>query len=704
MSTRKLALTLLSNDLKRSVVNTNLATIDRLVQLSVIAIGTNNPPADPEPGDAYIAGTSTTGSWVGHNGQVATWDGTEWQFDAPQPGWLVAVLDPAQCDLYCLTSNATWVLVATEGPEGPPGPTGDVTPAAVAARDRAEAAADRAEAAVHLIDQVANMYVTATDDANWQGANDYDSVMWQIGPDQSAISGYTFERAVGEFRDPVGALIHRTIAKKFPDSYIRNQANRATREVARRRAALANPRYISGLMASTSLCTVDGQSNSNGTQCFPPLLLSPTWQNRTTGIYMIGDSIHPRSVKGPDWVQCGDDVAFKRMIATVRGSADNTILTQAEYAALAPTDTNVGQTIMEGALLVFDWLRLRHFGLSIDPLHSFVAIEGSRTGKTAAQLAKDYVPPTPDDDIYPRLLNGAALAKFIDPNIKHLLHVMQQGESDTADGFGGYTDPTTWQNLTKQRRVDRHNDITLGLLNQTGEPMVPWFMNQIGGRGLINPGGLPIATAQLDLALNEPGFFISACHMGSRKGIHWDVNSTMWASQLLGYEIFELLVLNQNPIPFAPYEIKVCGNQMLTSFLTPEPPLQFATAYDLVGATVEMQTTQGFLNLNKGFYPWDSDGDLTITAIEVVEENSILKTCNRSFGSTPMLDYGRRIAPFGTGNVIDSSKFQFFKQIYDPALGSGVWESTVAYLNDYFPAGRQLNLFRKPATHVSDPL
>ncbi len=54
-------------------LNESISVIDALLQLRVLAVKQNAPPASPSAGDRYIVGTSPTGAWVGHALELATW-------------------------------------------------------------------------------------------------------------------------------------------------------------------------------------------------------------------------------------------------------------------------------------------------------------------------------------------------------------------------------------------------------------------------------------------------------------------------------------------------------------------------------------------------------------------------------------------------------------------------------------------------------
>jgi hypothetical protein len=67
--------------------NEALRALDVLVQLVVRSLEAADPPAAPASGDAYALAAAPIGAWAGQGGRLAVWDGTAWQFIAPQEGW-----------------------------------------------------------------------------------------------------------------------------------------------------------------------------------------------------------------------------------------------------------------------------------------------------------------------------------------------------------------------------------------------------------------------------------------------------------------------------------------------------------------------------------------------------------------------------------------------------------------------------------------
>jgi len=51
----------------------------------------NDPPGSPAKGDRYIVDDTPTGEWVGHEQDIAWFDGSVWQYDTPDKGWICFV-------------------------------------------------------------------------------------------------------------------------------------------------------------------------------------------------------------------------------------------------------------------------------------------------------------------------------------------------------------------------------------------------------------------------------------------------------------------------------------------------------------------------------------------------------------------------------------------------------------------------------------
>ena len=71
--------------------NEALTAIDALLHPVAQTIGENAPPSSPAIGQCWIIGSSPTGAWAGHGGQIALWSEGGWRFIVAAPGmamWL----------------------------------------------------------------------------------------------------------------------------------------------------------------------------------------------------------------------------------------------------------------------------------------------------------------------------------------------------------------------------------------------------------------------------------------------------------------------------------------------------------------------------------------------------------------------------------------------------------------------------------------
>ncbi|MCW3834501.1 DUF2793 domain-containing protein [Sphingomonas canadensis] len=91
--------------------NEALARLDLAVQASVSAAGTNAPPADPAPGDAWIVGDAPSGAWAGNAGAIAGWTASGWRFLAPREGMRAWIAESG----FALYTGGEWRIGEAHG-------------------------------------------------------------------------------------------------------------------------------------------------------------------------------------------------------------------------------------------------------------------------------------------------------------------------------------------------------------------------------------------------------------------------------------------------------------------------------------------------------------------------------------------------------------------------------------------------------------
>jgi len=66
----------------------------------------NTPPGSPSTGDRYVVTATATGAWVGHEDDIAEWNGSSWDFTTPNEGF--AVWDETG-DRLMIYNGTSWV-------------------------------------------------------------------------------------------------------------------------------------------------------------------------------------------------------------------------------------------------------------------------------------------------------------------------------------------------------------------------------------------------------------------------------------------------------------------------------------------------------------------------------------------------------------------------------------------------------------------
>ena len=76
----------------RVIVNeTSMTYLNTVVTVDNVIAIQNDPPTTPNAGDKYIVGIAPTGDWIGHENEIAEWDGTAWTYTTPTRGYIANV-------------------------------------------------------------------------------------------------------------------------------------------------------------------------------------------------------------------------------------------------------------------------------------------------------------------------------------------------------------------------------------------------------------------------------------------------------------------------------------------------------------------------------------------------------------------------------------------------------------------------------------
>jgi hypothetical protein len=96
---------------KEITINEALVRLDMLAGASAKDKDLATPPSSPNPGDVYIVGASSTGSWAGKSGMIAAYY-QQWWFTQPHEGWTLWVQDEDASYRY---NGATWGMAGSGG-------------------------------------------------------------------------------------------------------------------------------------------------------------------------------------------------------------------------------------------------------------------------------------------------------------------------------------------------------------------------------------------------------------------------------------------------------------------------------------------------------------------------------------------------------------------------------------------------------------
>src|SRR5690606_31531342 len=71
--------------------NEAIRALDALVHIAVEDRHLSEPPAEPVDGERYIVAGDASGSWAGHENEIAAFQDGAWAFYAPREGWIAWV-------------------------------------------------------------------------------------------------------------------------------------------------------------------------------------------------------------------------------------------------------------------------------------------------------------------------------------------------------------------------------------------------------------------------------------------------------------------------------------------------------------------------------------------------------------------------------------------------------------------------------------
>ncbi len=345
-----------------------------------------------------------------------------------------------------------------------------------------------------------------------------------------------------------------------------------------------------------------GQSLSNGWEGWPALSLTPT-----PGAIMMGDSVRPASENAPLWESVGAP-RFRPLAATVQHHITGALLSDDAVAALPDGDCALGETVLEGALA--QWLFMR----GRDPEFYALASACGVGGRSIEALSKGA-----QTELFHRLRScvrtarGVAASWSMEYGIAALLFL--QGESNSlGDGAG---DRIAYKALLERFHDDFVADVARGAAAMTEPPAM--FLYQTGG--VYASADNAIAQAQLEVALERPGCFMAApSYPASDKGGHLDANGYRWLGRQFGKVLHAVLDRGEDWRPLHPGGVARVADSLRLTFHVPVPPLQW-------GRPFAGQVRQDVAD--RGFSIFDENGIVPIGGVDLDGPDGVRITLGR---------------------------------------------------------------------------
>jgi hypothetical protein len=349
-----------------------------------------------------------------------------------------------------------------------------------------------------------------------------------------------------------------------------------------------------------------GQSLSTAYEGWPAL--SKVAKN---GSLMYGDSTRPASGSASSFTPLGG-ATLKPLKAVVQAAGGNSILSDAEVAALAAGSPNEGEGPEVGAVNFAQHLFLQHHGLAKDDSRLFVTSSSGVAGRSIEQLSKGASP-----ELYQRLLQAAQGVKAIADSESATYCVpaiyWMQGEWNHTTAYCGDTTKDGYKAKLKAQSEIWKTDIAYGVAGQTNPPAIITY--QTGAGYTSDANDLAIGMAQWELSKEERNWYMATpIYPYTDKGGHLDSNGYRWVGMQLGKVFHRVVTLGQSWKPLSPRRVTLRDRTVLIDFHVPCPPLVFAKLYVMLAESDYA---------DKGFRVADNLGTVAILSVEIAADTVV---------------------------------------------------------------------------------
>ncbi|MCE3621784.1 hypothetical protein LXO60_16760 [Escherichia coli] len=429
-----------------------------------------------------------------------------------------------------------------------------------------------------------------------------------------------------------------------------------------------NNKLVTGIQRPVfdyNLVVTYGQSLSTGTEGWPALSKVAIEVNN---VLMFGNSVRPntdRATGGSTWNPLGG-AALNPLIAVTQSIGGASVLTDAEVSALAPGAVNEGETVDVGAVNFWRQLQNDFHGVSVDPARKIIVLNCGVQGRTVEELSKGHA-----YNHYNRVIEAVTKVKAYiasqqpTATVGITAFLYMQGEWNYWTSTTGTHDRATFLDLTKQLRTDLITDCAYGICGQKLPPA--WVTYQTGGSYTDDTYNLAIGMAQIDMADQVPGCWLATpVYQVTDKNGHLDPNGYRWAGMQFGKVLHRILDRGTDWKPLKPIKVvRYSDDEIMVSFNTPSPPLQFKEAYVVNTPTMYP---------NKGFLVKDANGAVGIASVSIVGQSTVSIKLSAPTTGDVYLWYAPKTTYNGNGNLCDSDS-SIAPYNYEYHAGSGQYAS-----------------------------
>jgi hypothetical protein len=218
--------------------------------------------------------------------------------------------------------------------------------------------------------------------------------------------------------------------------------------------------------------------------------------------------------------------------------------------------------------------------------------------------------------------------------------------------------------------IQLKNDYNTDLLPKTGQPnRIKLICGQNSGEQFFATPGVEYechsAAATLSASEVDPEIILAgpAYHIWHRDGVHFDADGYRQWGQLFGKVYYKVVYRGESWTPLGPKSIHVHSPRVIVvKFKVPEPPLVLDTF---------LVTNPG----NYGFQVRDVTGSVPITAVALVNGDTVRLTLGQDLGGSPELSY----AWYSTGGDLGGPTTGPRGCLRDSDKTVGVYDSTALY-------------------------